>query len=409
MGPPCQSKFCEKSKFRECQLLTEEDRREIFERFWTMESWEARRAYITALINKVNIKQKKTEGQSRRASSFSYTLKLQDGSAVQVCKPLFCSTLALSTKTIVLWMEDKKTNDGNNNQEKSVKAPKTGKQAPVSETDMNFLKGWLGSLPMVPSHYCHNIPTYQDKKFLFEGTSIAQLHRDYKKDAEAASVRQLSICKFDEVFKGEGYSIFKPRKDRCDTCISAKQGNSNDPEYQAHVKAKDEAQAEKVKDKTNTKEGHCYPWAEHQGDLSSEVFASLQYQHFDRFLADNPNSKVLIIWSDGCGYQNRCAVVSNAYLNLAMKHNVTVIQKFLVAGHTQMECDSMHSCIQRKIVGDIYTPRDYVVIMQTARIHPFPYRVHQVTHEFFKLSGSYVSSIRPGKKTGDATVHNLRA
>ena len=54
MGPPCTSSFCRKSKRRKCQSLTEEHRKEIFERFWGMASWEERRSYINRLVHKVN-------------------------------------------------------------------------------------------------------------------------------------------------------------------------------------------------------------------------------------------------------------------------------------------------------------------------------------------------------------------
>lgn len=116
------------------------------------------------------------------------------------------------------------------------------------------------------------------------------------------------------------------------------------------------------------------------------------------------------MWSDGCGYQNRNPNVANAFSELARKYRVLITQKYLVAGHTQMECDSMHSTIERKMKMDIITPRDYMIILQTARIRPKPYHVKMVKHdEILKLNGSYLLSIRPGKKAGDPTVHDLRA
>ena len=58
----------------------------------------------------------------------------------------------------------------------------------------------------------------------------------------------------------------------------------------------------------------------------------------------------------------------------------------------------------------IYTPRDYIVISETARMHPSPYKVTQLYHnDFMKLPGAYVTNIWPGKKVGDPTVHDLRA
>ena len=60
-----------------------------------------------------------------------------------------------------------------------------------------------------------------------------------------------------------------------------------------------------------------------------------------------------------------------------------------------LQCDSMHSLIERRIIGDIHTPRDYVVVFETARMHPSPYKVTQLYHnDFMKLPGA---NIRPGK------------
>ena len=106
----------------------------------------------------------------------------------------------------------------------------------------------------------------------------------------------------------------------------------------------------------STKEAYCYPWEEHEGDLRAEVFAYLQCQHFVKILMAHSAVKKLIVWSDGCTHQNRNALLNNVYLHLAKEYNIVIEQRFLVVRHTQMECDSMHSTIERKIVTDISHP-----------------------------------------------------
>ena len=257
---------------------------------------------------------------------------------------------------------------------------------------------------------------------------------------------------FSHVFHAMKFSVFIPRKDQCDVCVSFKHGNTAQPAYTAHIANKDQARAEKSPDKAladdktsvwtmdvqavllcpkthtsamyyktklqvhnltmynlKTKQGYCYVWDETEGDLSSEMFAYIQHKHYHEYLEANPDVKQLIIWSDGCGYQNRNCTVSNMYLHLAQSHGITVYQKYLVEGHTQMEVDGMHSTIERNIVADVYTPRDYVVNMQTARIRPSPYVVIQIKHsDVKKMTHAYVSSIRPGNKSGDPTVFDIR-
>lgn len=85
-----------------------------------------------------------------------------------------------------------------------------------------------------------------------------------------------------------------------------------------------------------------------------------------------------ILYSDGCAAQNRHAVLSNALFNLAMEENVTIIQRFLQKGHTQMEANSMHSLIERKIrKTNINVPADYVYICKKA-CEKSPYEVEYI-------------------------------
>ena len=130
-------------------------------------------------------------------------------------------------------------------------------------------------------------------------------------------------------------------------------------------------------------------WDETEGNVNSEIFAHLQYKHFSQVLDAHPETEELIVWSDGCTYQNRNVNLANAYIDLAKNRGVQITQKYLVVGHTQMEVDSMHATIEKPTVGDVYTPRDYGVIMESARVRPTPYVVKPVYHdEVLKLNGA---------------------
>lgn len=77
-----------------------------------------------------------------------------------------------------------------------------------------------------------------------------------------------------------------------------------------------------------------------------------------------------------------------------------------------MECDSMHASIERKLRNrKIHVPSDYLEIFRNARQNPEPYSVEYLQHTFFKdyTNPSVYQSIRPGNKTGDPTVTNIRA
>ncbi|KAK3800691.1 hypothetical protein RRG08_003097 [Elysia crispata] len=98
------------------------------------------------------------------------------------------------------------------------------------------------------------------------------------------------------------------------------------------------------------------------------------------------------------------------FYHLAKKYNVVIEQKFLLIGHTQMECDFIHSTIERKITCDVFTPSEYAILFRTARRKPQAYTLTEIEHnQPFKLNGSYFTSICPGKTTGDGTVGELKA
>lgn len=47
MGPPCNSKFCQRVSTQYCQVITEEQRQWIFQKIWAMNTWEECKLYVT--------------------------------------------------------------------------------------------------------------------------------------------------------------------------------------------------------------------------------------------------------------------------------------------------------------------------------------------------------------------------
>ena len=84
---------------------------------------------------------------------------------------------------------------------------------------------------------------------MYPGITKSNLYREYRKSAEKAGVRVIGETFFNKVFEKEKLSVFTPRKDQCDLCVSAKQGNTDQDALEVHIKAKNEAWAEKASDK----------------------------------------------------------------------------------------------------------------------------------------------------------------
>lgn len=63
-------------------------------------------------------------------------------------------------------------------------------------------------------------------------------------------------------------------------------------------------------------------------------------------MAQSPDTRTVIVWSDNWLCPNKNLALSAMLMQLSARYNIKIIQKFLVAGHTQNECDAFHSRIE---------------------------------------------------------------
>jgi len=157
-----------------------------------------------------------------------------------------------------------------------------------------------------------------------------------------------------------------------------------------------------------TRNVSCYLWHEGELGLSANTFASCIVDEIERMVDEN--TEEIILCSNGCGYQNRNAILANALLHTAVKSNVKITQKFFVKGHTPMEEDSVNSAIEKQLrASTIYSPAGYIERFKRAR-SDYPYAVRYRTHTFAKdyAKFRYYDSIRPGKRAGDPVVTDIR-
>ena len=64
-----------------------------------------------------------------------------------------------------------------------------------------------------------------------------------------------SLSKFSDVFKGNKLSLYKQKKDKCNTCTGHDQGNGSDEAFLAHQKFKNEGFAFKGKREVGARGG----------------------------------------------------------------------------------------------------------------------------------------------------------
>lgn len=88
-----------------------------------------------------------------------------------------------------------------------------------------------------------------------------------------------------------------------------------------------------------TRKVMCYFWTEIDAELNASSIATCVIEFLGN--EDLQGVQTVIIFSDGCTYQNRNTTLSNAMLMFAIKTGITIEHKYLERGHTQMECDSV--------------------------------------------------------------------
>ncbi|ESO88713.1 hypothetical protein LOTGIDRAFT_165497 [Lottia gigantea] len=107
---------------------------------------------------------------------------MQNGTILQACKSMFCSTLGIAERTISDWLS-LKVKDGSNDVHDVADIPckektRSGPTQKMSNDTVYYLKTSI-NIPCVDSHYCRKIPAYKDKRFLQPGIKVIDLFERY--------------------------------------------------------------------------------------------------------------------------------------------------------------------------------------------------------------------------------------
>lgn len=452
IGDRCTSLTCIKSTKHFCASFSEEERNLIFRTFWETMDWKEKKAYIIGnIVYTKTLRSSKGEEPSRRNGTYWYYLRNKNNEKKRVCKRMFLNTFDIKEDMVHDWF--KKTEHGLNTTTETTNQ-NSDQRRPINQNKIkrNFLIEWFNSLPKMPSHYCRKDTKKQYFETVFQ--SKVQLYKEYLKHCDISGQEKLSYAIFDQIFCDLNLSLYQPKKDCCDTCSAFEVKNIDQDVYALHIERKNLAREEKGKDKEDAinfknytftmdlqavknspvlnasaiyykkkltvhnftmynlenHEASNYWWDETEGNLSASTFASLITHHIEENCVDR--KLPVILWSDGCCYQNRNCTLSNALLNLSIKLGQVILQKYLEKGHTQMECDSVHHLIEMKLKNrKIFLPHDYIRATEEARLKPAPFKARLLTHDFFKnylFGEAAYKSIRPGKMKNDPTVTDIR-
>ncbi|KAK3922474.1 Replicase polyprotein 1a [Frankliniella fusca] len=376
-----------------------------------------RSSFVASLVDKKPKASQKlnlpsTSSRKPRQYSYKYHLPI-NGDRIEVCKNCFTKTLAVSAKFIEVAMLKKSANVAG-----IVDTDSRGRasHSTVTEGQRQEVRSHLDSFPKYKSHYARE---KTDKNFLDSHLTKKILYEEYK---QKCSTTPVSRWVFEKEFENMGLKIKPYKMDTCNTCdkLACEIMYAKDEEQRAvklqeqqnHHTCWEEALDNKHKDiqeaKSNDKVEvvvfdmqQCLPtphlqtsvvfykrqlwvynltlhicssdksvhnmWHEGEGERGPNQVGSALY-HYLMTLPEEVESVTL--WSDTCGGQNKNSIIT-ATLQTVLLHKKslkTIDQKFLVPGHTHLECDRDHSIIEskKKQAAHIFVPRDWFNLVQTA-------------------------------------------
>ncbi|CAG9826481.1 unnamed protein product [Diabrotica balteata] len=411
---------------RKCtEKFSYEERLSIFRRYYQLESYERKRDFINGHTEKKD-KKWHTAEQSRRQKTILFYLP-KNSNRIQVCKTMFINTLGIRKGIVDIAMK-KRT------EENTTLVDNRGKHTKkiTSPAILASVKNHIEKFPVVSSHYCRS---KTQRKYLSSDLNITIMYSLYKKECGENNQTPANSAIYRKVFSEEyNLGFYRPRKDQCRVCMAYNSPLSDkasmETEYLTHIAAKNRARDEKrlsrqlaensngtliscnfdlqqvllvPNDPTNnalfykqrlkvfnftiyntvSKQGDCFMWTEVEGKRGSCEIATCLYQYFESL----PEQVTQVqCFSDRCGGQNLNKNVASMCLTAVqhIPHLESIELNFLVSGHSEMECDSMHSAISTefKRVGKTHLPQDWKTIARCARRKgDKPYIIHNITHE----------------------------
>ncbi|KAK3913141.1 ATP-dependent 6-phosphofructokinase [Frankliniella fusca] len=373
----------------------------------------ARRTYITGQISKVPKQFEKVNvatpagAPRKRENSFEYFVCL-NGSNIKVCKGCFMQTYNVSRKFVEICQGAKLENPaGVPRRDSRGSASKS-----VEKVRLQNAIDHINSFPKYQSHYARQ---RTESKFLPNHLTEKLMYDEYCKKED----NPVSRWTYSRELKKLGLK-FKPLHvdtcQRCDALDAAVKYSKTEQEkeenllkQQLHHKKSQDAIDQKKADKAKAKTSEttetiafdlqqCLPTphlstsiakvsttcgmkVEGEGGRGANQVGSALF-HYISALPDQVER--LILWSDTCAGQNKNGIINSALITaLSQKKTLKFIdQKFLVSGHTHLECDSDHAIIEnkKKHISEIHLPRDWYNLVRNAsnKFTVQPLRQHQL-------------------------------
>ncbi|CAK1586764.1 unnamed protein product [Parnassius mnemosyne] len=245
MKPPCS----DKCRYLCSNKFSEEQRREIFNMYWALSSFQRQRDFLNSVVMVFlpAVRRIRTTTKNRKPNTY-YSL-VNNGQNVRVCKTFLLNTLGIADRTLRTVIEAK-TSEGFLG---SAPMDSRGKHDHHIKTDpevLDSVRVHINSIARIDSHY---LRANTSREYIDGGLTLADLHRDYKNMRESDKKTAANYDLYYRIFtKQFNISFFIPKKDQCDLCESRKNAVDGDEvlenQYLEHLRQKELSRAEKKND-----------------------------------------------------------------------------------------------------------------------------------------------------------------
>lgn len=405
----------------------------LFKTYWSLGDYGKRRQYLSGLIDiklTKTVRMSNTKNPRKRPYSYSYYFEI-NGQRKKVCKKCFCKIFGESDQFIKTVIKYKLKDDV------LIQEDARGRHVPSHKLVIerhNEVLEHINSIPKYQSHYSRR---HTNKVYFHSSLNIAKLYELYSEKYSDP----VSVSKYREIFGQLDLKFKKPKLDLCNTCetLRVKIKNASDEEERDvlliqqkkhHVEADFGYECKKydkllsLNDRTikmfsfdlqqclptphlnasmffykrplwtfnftmhdgATNKANCYIWNETTAKRGANDIGSCIY----KCLMDLPNTvKHVILYSDSCPGQNRNSYLCAMFEKVLEDHqSIEIIDhKFLVVGHTHLECDTVHAQIEKKkknSTGSIQHPHDWVTLIAATNRNYIVFELQQ--DEFFDFN-----------------------
>lgn len=330
--------------------LVEEDRKTLYEMYWSLASDNERRQYIMSMTSSKEPAQRTTKKKenSRRKQTVLYFLTTSDDVKLEVCPKVFFATLQVTRK----FVRYTRQNGIHGFSKPDSRGQSEPKNKLVGERLESVLRH-MNSFPRVEGHYVRKSSkmNYIEDTTNFSKLTKASMHQLYLVECRKEGVdNPVGLTKYKEVLESQNIKIHQPKKDQCKICTKYNRSNEEERKeleasQQTHITNKNKVMELKEAYKTRAKEdtklmafnfdleavlytpcdkvstifykrklctynattfnlvtrtGHCYMWNESEGKRGSNEIGTSIHKYLEKF-----KGREVVMFSDTCGGQNR--------------------------------------------------------------------------------------------------------